>query len=182
MVTDSKHRIISGPIVSFYLGELTDDRGRYIDEIYSWNDASLEVTHDYIQWLFPLKSRSSANPTAPTLDAAQIDAFRSDPKLRAGLVKSLKLMLRFYGLECDDDAGLIDIRRADNFSERKRNWLAPGNHNYLRITRILTSLRLLGLEQYCKSLMLFLDGLYNEEGIRIGSESYGFWKSAAQGV
>jgi hypothetical protein len=143
---------------------------------------SLEVTHDYIQWLFPLKARSGANPTAPTLDAAQIDAFQNDPRLRAELIASFRLMLRFYGLECDDGAGSIDIRPAGNYFERKRNWLTPGNHNYLRITRILTSLRILGLEQYSNSFMEFLDGLYNEEGIRIGRVSYSFWKSAARSV
>jgi len=171
--------MVLGPLVSFYLGESTDDRGRYIAEIHSWNDESLELTHDYIQWLFPLKARSAWNRTAPILDAAEIDGFRSDPRLRARLIASFRLMLRFYGLECDDGAESVYIRPAGNYSERKRNWLAPGNHNYLRITRILTSLRILGLEQYSKSFMVFLDGVYNEEGDRIGKVSYGYWKSAA---
>jgi len=38
------------------------------------------------------------------------------------------------------------VLRAPFFAERAKNWVTPGNHNHLRITRVLKSLRLLGLE------------------------------------
>ncbi|HEY6287985.1 MAG TPA: opioid growth factor receptor-related protein, partial [Nitrospiraceae bacterium] len=59
----------------------------------------LERTHDYIQWLFPLPERSSANPDAPLLSLADIRAFGESEELRSNLVRSLVVMLRFYGLE-----------------------------------------------------------------------------------
>lgn len=62
----------------------------------------LESTHDYIQWLFPLSSVSSASLEAPILDANAITEFRGSEKLRANLIRSLRVMLAFYGLELDD--------------------------------------------------------------------------------
>ncbi len=55
----------------------TDDQGRSFDEILGWDDARLEMVHDYIQWIFPLPERSGANPSAPVLDAGSIAAIRS---------------------------------------------------------------------------------------------------------
>jgi hypothetical protein len=38
------------------------------------------------------------------------------------------------------------------FLERSRNWLRPGNHNHLRLTRIMQSLWILGLRAEAKAL------------------------------
>jgi hypothetical protein len=167
-----------GPLVSFYLGEATDDRGRTIEAILSWDYERLESTHDYIQWLFPLRARSGANPDAPTLDNAQEDAFRTDARLKAGLVKALKLMLRFYGFECQDSEDEIDIRSAPDFAERGATWLTRGNHNYLRITRILASLCILGLQPYSRAFMAVLENVYAQKADVIRN-SYDFWRRAA---
>ena len=59
----------------FFAGGADDD-GRTFDEILGWDDARLEMVHDYIQWIFPLPERSGANPWAPVLDAATIAAIR----------------------------------------------------------------------------------------------------------
>ena len=48
-------------ILSFYRRADTDDRGRMLDEIRSFDLGHLESVHDYIQWLFPLAERSGAN-------------------------------------------------------------------------------------------------------------------------
>src|SRR5438128_7445456 len=67
---------------------------------------------------------------------------RARPELQDNLRASFCRMLRFYGLELEED-----VRRGANFEERAGNWLSPWNHNHLRITRILKSLRILGLEK-----------------------------------
>ena len=126
-------------LVAFYRGERTDDRGRYIEDILKRDDAWLEYTHDYIQWLFPIRT-VGVNPNAPPADDATIEAFCSDPTLRASLRWSLARMLNFYGLRWEGDDEIV---RSNDF-EHKRQWLTPGNHNHLRLTRIMTSLRLLG--------------------------------------
>ena len=73
----------SHPLVAFYRDGAQDDRGRTLNEILAWPDDRLEAVHDFIQWLFPLPERSGANPGAPTLDAATIEAFHATPAMRA---------------------------------------------------------------------------------------------------
>ncbi|HEY9611993.1 opioid growth factor receptor-related protein [Allocoleopsis sp.] len=74
--------------------------------------------------------------------------------------------------------GQIAVTQSDEYRERISVWLNRFNHNYLRITRILTSLSLLGLEDDAKAFFNGLDQIYLEEGDPIGSEPYLFWKKA----
>ena len=85
-------------------------------------------------------------------------------------------MLRFYGLEfCSEK-----IELAENFAVRSSNWLTPGNHNHLRLTRILRSLRLLGLEPEAQALFRVLSQLYESHPGRITFKTYEFWKNAGE--
>lgn len=141
-------------ILDFYRGG-QDDEGRTLNEILSWPE--LEAVHDFIQWLFPLPERSGANPYAPVLDAMTMDAFRHSQDLQERLRQSFLRMLRFYGLEFQDGAVLAGA----DFAARSGNWLSPGNHNHLRLTRILRSLRLLGLSSESTALFAALTEIYN---------------------
>jgi hypothetical protein len=64
-----------------------------------------------------------------------------------------------------------------------RNWLHAGNHNHLRLTRMLRSLRVLGLEREAATLWDALRVLYEREraaGRRtITAETFAFWERAA---
>jgi hypothetical protein len=154
-------------IVAFYEGGASDDRGRSLETILQFDDEQLEDVHDFIQWLFPLPERSGANPAAPTLDDNAIDTFRARPELRAALRRSLDRMLAFYG-----------------FERGRSDWLTPGNHNYLRLTRILRSLRVLGEPQAAQALFETLAGIYNDDRRsgrnRISDRTFAFWKSAVE--
>jgi hypothetical protein len=104
----------------------------------------------------------------------------NDERLRKNLVKSLKVMLGFYGLQCaKHGANVIEITKSGSYQERKSNWISRGNHNHLRLSRILASLRILGLENYARALFKCLDNIYVEEARLITPETYGYWKSAA---
>ncbi len=167
------------PIILFYSGLSADDRGRKINEIWEWDYAKLEYTHDYIQWLFPLIAQSRFNRDAPTLTPEVIQTFRSSYELKQNLLKSLVLMLGFYGLTLSsNDSNKIVIVKNDNYSERKKQWINLRNHNYLRLTRILTCLKLLGLETYGQALFNGLSQIYQEEQSAIGLETYNYWKNA----
>ena len=99
---------------------------------------------DYIQWLFPTKQASQFNPNAPLLNDQDIAEFAKDKKLRDKLLASFDLMLNFYGFGRDG----LSIFHSDDWDTKSTNWIKPGNHNFLRITRILMSLSLLGLKEY----------------------------------
>jgi hypothetical protein len=157
----------------------TDDEGRTFDEIAGWNDARLEMVHDYIQWLFPLPERSGANPSAPVLDAESIAAIRGDAQMRGRLRAGFERMLAFYGFALEGDA-LVEGPR---FAAASRNWLHAGNHNHLRLTRMLRSLRVLGLEREAMLLWDALGALYERESAggrrTIAAETFAFWRRAA---
>jgi Opioid growth factor receptor (OGFr) conserved region len=164
---------MSSKILDFYRGRC-DDMGRTLDEILAWPDVQLEAVHDFIQWLFPLPERSGANPDAPILDEATIDAFHQSAELQQRLRQSFLRMLRFYGF--DFDAG--SVQPATNFPSRSSNWLSPGNHNHLRLTRMLRSLRLLGLTSESAALFEALSEIYRNHPACIPLHTYQFWATA----
>jgi hypothetical protein len=170
------------PLVGFYRDGARDDEGRTLSEILAWPDEDLEDIHDFIQWLFPLPERSGANPTAPTLDAATIAAFRATPVMRERLRHALDRMLAFYGLAWDQQSPTPAIVRGPDFPDRADNWLRPMNHNHLRLTRILRSTLLLGLEAESKALFSALSAIYREYPTRISARTHAFWSDAATGT
>ena len=166
------------PLVAFYRDGAPDDEDRTLAQILGWDDRRLEAIHDYIQWLFPLPEPSGANPSAPTLDDATIQAFRTTPVMRDRLRQAFLRMLRFYGLQWTDGAH-PNISRAGNFAIRSHEWLSPMNHNHLRLTRILRSLRLLGLEAESAGLFDELKAIHREYPGRITARTFDYWKEAA---
>jgi hypothetical protein len=168
-------------LVNFYAGVGCDSRGRVLSVIHRWSDEDLERAHDYIQWLFPLTERSAFNSQAPILDAEVIREFRRRPELRQNLRASFVRILAFFGFCLQEDEPLRVVPAAD-FAEQAQNWLTPANHNHLRITRILKSLRLMGLEEEAAAFFRCLEGLYGKESVtpipRISEETFNYWRSA----
>lgn len=163
-------------LTAFYRGEGRDHRGRLLSHIHQYSLEALERHHDYIQWLFPLPEPSGANPDAPLLSPEDIAAFQADDSLRKMLLRSLLLMLQFYGLEL---VGTKVVRSA-TFDERSRVWLTPGNHNFLRISRMLRSLSLLGLGKSAAALLTCLEHVYAENARTIGETTVGYWRRAVK--
>ena len=87
------------------------------------------------------------NRTAYLIDRATFIAFRQRPQLRARLKESFLRMLHLYGLQAVEstDSG-VEIRRGPGFAAAAGNWIKLSSHNYQRVTRIISSLRILGLE------------------------------------
>jgi len=173
-------RMVRSRITGFYLGETPDHRGRVLDDLHTQTLESLERNHDYIQWLFPLPEPSSANPDAPLLSASDVREFAGSEELRSNLVRSLIVMLRFYGLELVQSPAGPVIHRSDTFHLRSKEWLTPFNHNFLRLTRILRSLTLLGCKEYADALFRCLEEIYRENPAIIGEDTFRYWKTAQQ--
>jgi hypothetical protein len=156
-----------------------DDEGRTFNQIMGWDDERLEMVHDYIQWIFPLPERSGANPSAPVLNSGTIAAVRGSAAMQNRSREAFLRMLTFYGFELDGER----VAEGPRFAAASRNWLHTGNHNHLRLTRMLRSLRVLGLEHEAAELWDALRGLYEREtaaGRRtITPETFAFWRQAA---
>jgi hypothetical protein len=166
-------------LIEFYRGNGRDHRGRLLSHIHQYAFHDLERHHDYIQWLFPLPEPSGANAEAPLLSAADIAAFTSDSVLRKTLLQSFELMLQFYGLELEGGDADPVVIRSDDFVARSNVWLTTGNHNFLRITRMLRSLSLLGLGTYAAAFLKCLEDINAKEPETIGETTMSYWRRAA---
>jgi hypothetical protein len=170
---------VSSSLVDFYAGRETDARGRTIDEIWSMSLDELESTHDFIQWLFPLRERSAVEPRAPILTAATIAAFDT-PSMRVRLVRSAEMMAVFYGFQMRRESGVWRVGLAPDAAERQRVWLSRGNHNFLRLTRIMKSLATLGLRELSIAWLDALREVYSQHRDVVGARTWQFWEAAPQ--
>jgi hypothetical protein len=170
-------------VVSFYSGGV-DHRGRTLAEILVWPDAELEAVHDYIQWMFPTAAPSPVNPAAPLVTRSTRASFAASPGLQSALRRSLDRMLAFYGLRRETKrAGTVRIEiDPARFSDRASVWLRRGNHNHLRLTRIMQSLAALGLEAEARALQrcLLTDVFGGPGQDRVSKDTLDFWKAAVR--
>jgi hypothetical protein len=163
-------------VTEFYKGTGTDHVGRTLADIWAYSDAELESIHDFIQWLFPLREPSQFNRDGPLLTDNDISEFRADPVLRENLLRSFDVFLTFLGLRYEDGR----VMKAADFVGKDEVWRYP-NHNWLRMTRVLTSTRLLGLEDRSRAFFEFLKDLRDSGRSGITDDSYRFWERAAKG-
>ena len=110
-------------IVGFLEGKTPDHRGRMLSMLWKQTDDDAENNHDYIQWMFPLDEPSQAVNGAPVLNDFDIDEIRENQLVTENLEESTRWFLGFL--------------------ERNDHWIAKYDHNHLRITRAIKSLRLL---------------------------------------
>lgn len=147
-----------GRVLAFLEGEGVDGRGRTLFEVLALDDASLERHHDFIQWLFPLDEPSAAVPDAPVLDAAAVVAVRASTLAQCALAAATDRMDRFY-------------RRTDQ-------WLRPNDHNHLRITRIIRSLRLLSGDAAADAFRDAIQWRVEATRAPVSARSRGYWLTA----
>jgi Opioid growth factor receptor (OGFr) conserved region len=163
-------------LVVFFRGDGTDAEGRLLEDVLAWPDDDLEAVHDFIQWLFPLPEPSQFNPDAPLLTNEDIAAFKSDPVLQANLMKSFERILAFLGLSLPEGK----VVEGPNFKARVADvWSIP-NHNWLRISRILRSLTLLGLADQSQALYEWLEMTYTSRKFPISAETFWYWTAAVK--
>jgi len=161
-------------LVEFYRGTKTDIEGRLLTDILSWPDDDLEEVHDFIQWLFPLMEPSQYNPDAPLLTKEDIAVFRNDPVIQANLMTAFDRILPFLGLSLSEGK----VVEGQNFTARVSDVWAGLNHNWLRISRILRSLSLLGMESQAQALYQRLHALYESRRFPIPPDTFRYWTEA----
>ncbi|KAE9988358.1 hypothetical protein EG327_003387 [Venturia inaequalis] len=168
-------------IVKFYdpIEEAPDGFGRTLSTMLQWPDSKLEYAHDYIQVWFPLPEGSPFNWKAPVIDSETCSEFRNRPELRKSLQKAFTRILKFYGFEASYKGEEVHIYRSMQHSRPFGNWVTRSDHNHLRISRIIRSLRVLGLEQNAHAFYKALQEVNNDYPNTIGARSLMYWKRAA---
>ena len=143
-------------LIAFLTSDGTNGSGRRFTDVIAFDDDALEDHHDFIQWLFPLDEPSRAVPGSPVLDAQTIATVRGSPVAQERLAQASRRMLTFY--------------RATTA------WRRPFDHNHLRITRIIKSLRLLGSDETADAFRRDIKAL--AAGAPIDASARAFWDRA----
>ena len=128
--------------VNFLTNNEPDFKNRFLKDIWNFSDEDIEYTHDFIQLLFPLNEKSSAISNGIYLHSNEaILSIKANKLATENIVKSSKWFLLFLA--------------------RNSHWKRKHDHNYLRITRIIKSLRLLVSDQeankFYESFMQLVD-------------------------
>lgn len=97
--------------------------GNRRDTLLHLSDEEFESNHGFIQWAFPSNEKSYHNFTAPTLDLESAMVLAEDQEFVTFLEN---MTVRFL-----------------EFLHRNRHWVKAHDHNHLRISRVLKSIRLL---------------------------------------
>ena len=129
-------------VLHFLEGAIPDGRGRSLSMIMALDDQAIESTHDFIQWMFPLDEPSCSHPGAPVLDLFEIEEIKSSEVAQENLMQSADW---YFG-----------------FLQRHDHWIRQYDHNHLRISRAIKSLRLLVSDEvadrYRAAILDFLGG------------------------
>ncbi|KAK0278957.1 hypothetical protein LTR35_008731 [Friedmanniomyces endolithicus] len=176
------------PILAFYDSEHNapfdpEDPETTFEQVMLWTDSELEHRHDYIQHLFPIPEVSGANPNAPVLTEEVRDAFIADPDLQENMRRAWVMMMAFFGWELatEEMAEGAHVRVGYPVPRRhfrdlaEQTWLQHSNHNQLRITRIIRSMRILGLYEEAQMMTSALMDADEAAQNVVNAETLGIW-------
>ena len=145
-------------LLLFLEGKLPDFKGRYIHDIFNFTDHEIENTHDFIQWIFPLNEKSRSNLTAPVLDGFQIKEIQSSKVAKENILYAASWYLSFL--------------------KRQKHWVRVYDHNHLRITRGIKSLRLLVGNESADSFYKKIKNQLRSHIHKIDEKAVKFWNNA----
>lgn len=167
-----------GRILQFWNGEIKNQEGHSLHDMIAMSDEQIEQTHTCIQWLFPLFEESRKTPGSPVLEKDEIEPFLLNHT--KAYEKAFRRMMRFYGIRMSLVDGKVVFGTADDFPDRAPYWLRQKNHNFLRLTRIMQSLCILGQDRIARALQSFLLDLAESEQYSkiIGPTTAIFWVEA----
>ena len=142
----------------FLICEEADFLGRNLQDIWDFSDEEIEQTHDFVQLVFPTNKPSMAVSHGLYLDSETlIERIKNNPEAQKNIVKSANWFLSFL--------------------ERNTYWNQKYDHNQLRITRVIESLRLLvsneEADKFYRSVLKLI-----EEDNKVNLNTLVFWKNA----
>jgi len=166
-------------IVEFYAGQARDSHDRSIHTIFRMRDDQMESVHNYIQWLFPLHEESQCVEGSPVLTFEDVNRLRSNPTAIENMKAAINKFRYFLGLPQMQRVEADYDQPRGNFNESKVNtWCQDGNHNLLRVTRAIRSIRLFGLVDEAEEF--YADVLRVARARKINRRTLQYWERAAR--
>jgi hypothetical protein len=163
-------------LVEFYQGTGKDNHGRTLESILSLKDDALDALHDWVQWVWPTQQLSNFNENAPIPSEEELVVLRADEKVQRNLELAYNRFMAYLGFEEKDG----EVRPAPFFEDRRRVIWTGFNHNYLRVTRFLVSLKLLGMADRSKKVYGLLMQLIGESRINASHNARSYWTQTQQ--
>ena len=145
-------------VLNFLEEKSGDHQKRMISEIWGWSDDAWESEHDFIQWLFPLNEKSMAVPNAPVIREPEISWIKESETAQIALRRSAD--------------------RYKIFLAGEKYWKLSHNHNHLRITRVIKSLRLLSSDDEAHRFKYWVAGELGDRIDNINEKTKQFWRLA----
>ena len=147
---------MSQGLALFLKGSSKDSCQRTLVFVLSQDDNYWENTHDFIQWLFPLTEVSRSVRNAPVLTGDEIKQIRESETAQANIQRSL---LRYK-----------------EFLAGTTKWRSGYDHNHLRISRVIKSLRLLVNDEAANGFKYWVAGQLGDRIDSIYAESRRHWR------
>ena len=145
-------------VLDFLSGEQPDIYNRYLEDIWKMSDGDIESVHNFIQWTFPLNERSGAVPNSPILTQQEIIDIKKSEIAKQNIKKSADWFM--------------------DFLTRNSYWICQSNHNHLRITRVIKSLRLIYSNEEAENFKNNVMNLIKGNEYKINPISLEFWKNS----
>lgn len=120
-----------------------DANGRchFLDEILKWDETiengPWERTHNFIQWIFPTHQPSAYERNAPLLLQTNIENLINDPLFLDRYAECLIKFMNFMHISLTLNNNNVNIKVTSNFYNKT-------THNFLRLSRLIISLKCLG--------------------------------------
>ena len=144
--------------IGFFLNNETNSNGVSFNDIQLYTLEELEKKHDYIQWIFPLLEPSQFHKNSPIVSQELVDVLKHDTIFKRNMHKSFDLMKFFY---CNTT-----------------HWMKENDHNLLRITRIIKSLSLFGLDGLAEQFFDMISIICANNNFQIPKKTSEFWIDA----
>ena len=161
-------------ILAFYNGEKTES-GLTFEDIIGFNSSEFETCYNFVQWLFPLPTKSNYSVSAPVLTKEESKKMSMGPGVKDKITEAFFFMCKRYSLSVSSVGGNIVVRKEKKFN---KYWFSSRNHNTLRITRMLTCLMNFGLEEYAYAFYGCLLSLSLQYPGRIKKTTWDYWEEA----
>lgn len=151
-----------------------------LEQFQTYSDDDVERVHDFVQILFPTDSQSQAQPGAPYLSPEDMARMYQDKKFKSSAKQALEKMLAFYGLAYNPDN--MQMERLKDREENYKKYFVrggSGQHNWMRLTRILRFLELMCWDEEKCALANQLQEMQKEIPVELDKRyknSLRFWK------
>mgnify|MGYP001169483127 CR=1 FL=1 len=142
----------------FLLNKCTDYKGRKLKDILKFSNNKIEETHDFIQLIFPLNEPSFFSSNKHYIKSSeQLKELTSNLQIKKNILNSADWFISFLS--------------------KNNHWITHYDHNHLRITRMIKSVRLIVGNAEANNIynkIISIEGVL----INVSKKSLKYWKEA----